>query len=108
MRFCYTVRPEDRDGDGYDIPANALSLNGGAITLAGAAETDAILTHGAVGTSYSGRVDGRASAAHNLRMAVARLRNRVVEFAVDILLNFVSSVRYRMYPVDPEPCSPAN
>ena len=108
IRFCYTVRPEDRDDDGYGIPANALSLNGGAITLAGAAETDAVLTHGAVGTSYSGRVDGRTSAAHNLRMAAARFRNRVVEFAVDILLNFVSSVRYSMYPVDAEPCPPAN
>ena len=108
IRFCYTVRPEDRDDDGYGIPANALSLNGGAIALAGAAETDAVLTHGAVGTSYSGRVDGRESAAQNLRMAAARLRNRVTEFAVDILLNFVPSVSYRTYPVDADPCPQAS
>ncbi len=106
--FCYTVRPEDRDGDGYDIPANALSLNGGAITLAGAAETDAVLTHGAVGTSSFGRVDGRASAAHTLRTAAVRLRNRATELAADLLSNFRSSVSYRTYPVDADPCPQAS
>ena len=108
IRFCYTVRPEDRDSDGYNIPANALSLNGGAITLAGAAETDAVLTHGAVGTPYFGRVDGRASAAHTLRTAVVRLRNRATELVADLLSNFRSSVSYRTYPVDADPCPPAN
>ena len=43
IHFCYTVRQEDEDTDGISIPANALSLNGGAI-------------------SY-GRVNGRLSAA---------------------------------------------
>ena len=108
LRFFYTVRAEDRDGDGIGIPANALSLNGGSITLAGDAETDAVLIHDAVGTFHFGRVDGTASSAHDLRTAAVRLRNRVTEFAADILSNFVSSVRYRTYPVDADPCPPAN
>ena len=108
IRFCYTVQQDDRDSDGIGVPANALSLNGGAITLAGDAETDAVLVHDAVGTHHFGRVDGTASSAHDLRTAAVRLRNRVVEFAADILSNFVSSVRYRTYSVDADPCPPAN
>ena len=61
--FCYTVRQEDRDTDGISIPANALSLNGGAITLAGDAEADAVLNHAAVAAFRYGRVNGKLSAA---------------------------------------------
>ena len=62
--FCYAVQREDRDLDGISIPANALSLNGGArITLAGDAETDAVLSHGASDHSYwRVRVDGGSAA----------------------------------------------
>ena len=108
IRFCYTVQQEDRDSDGISIPANALSLNGGSITLAGDAETDADLIHGAVDFYHFGRVDGRPSAVRSLSKAAARLRNRVTEFVADILLNFVSSVRYRTFPEDADPCPPAN
>ena len=61
--FCYTVRQEDRDTDGISIPANALSLNGGAITLAGDAEADAVLNHAAVAAFRYGKVNGNLSAA---------------------------------------------
>ena len=62
--FCYAVQREDRDLDGISIPGNALSLNGGArITLAGDAETDAVLSHGAYDHSYwRVRVDGGSAA----------------------------------------------
>ena len=59
--FCYTVRREDRDLDGISIPANALSLNGGAITLAGDAETAAVVSHHAHGPSHW-RVNGGSAA----------------------------------------------
>ena len=108
IRFCYTVRQEDRDSDGISIPANALSLNGGTITLADDAETEAVLIHAAVVTHYYGRVNGRPSAVDDLLRAAARLRNRARELATDILLNFVSRVSWREYPVDPDPCPQSN
>ena len=35
LLFRYVVQPEDIDADGFEVPANALSLNGGRIVLAG-------------------------------------------------------------------------
>ena len=35
LGFCYTVQASDRDTDGISIAADALSLNGGSIVLAG-------------------------------------------------------------------------
>ena len=63
LLFCYTVREEDRDTDGVSVPANSLSLNGGAITLAGDAATDAALIHVAVSPHRLGKVNGSLSAA---------------------------------------------
>ena len=60
LYFCYTVQPDDRGNDGISIPADSLSLNGGAITLAGDAETAAVLTHAAVDGYW--RVDGGVTA----------------------------------------------
>ena len=54
--FEYVVQAEDMDGDGIGIPANSLTLNGGAITLAGAPAVVAELTHGPSGPF--GKVDG--------------------------------------------------
>ena len=57
LRFQYTVQPGDRDEDGISIPANALSLNGGTIT-APDGSTQAVLTHEAVASEGSSKVDG--------------------------------------------------
>ena len=61
VSFCYTVQREDHAPDGISIPADALSLNGGAITLAGDVETDAVLSHRAYDHAYWG-VDGGSAA----------------------------------------------
>ena len=47
----------DRDEDGISIPANALSLNGGTITAPDGV-TEAVLTHEAVASEGSIKVDG--------------------------------------------------
>ena len=54
--FEYAVQPNDRDAGGISIPANALRLNGGRITLADGV-TDADLTHAAVGDDIVRKVD---------------------------------------------------
>lgn len=56
--FSYTVQQEDRDADGISIPANALSLKDGAITLSGDPATDAVLTHAAVPADTDRKVRG--------------------------------------------------
>ena len=56
--FSYTVQREDRDADGISIAANALTLNSGAITLAGDAATDAALAHPAVDADPDRKVNG--------------------------------------------------
>lgn len=58
--FEYAVRPEDVDTDGISVPANALSLNGGSMTLAGATGTAADLSHSAVNPDPTRLVDGVA------------------------------------------------
>ena len=60
--FRYVVQAGDTDSDGIAVAANALSLNGGTITLAGGS-TAASLTHDAVAADASRKVDGSASAA---------------------------------------------
>lgn len=56
LRFQYTVMPADLDATGLSIPANAVRLNGGAITdLAGNA---AILEHAVVSDRRLHQVDG--------------------------------------------------
>ena len=61
--FSYTVQAADRDADGISIAANALSLHGGAIRLAGDDATDAVLTHPAVAAGPDRKVDGSRVAA---------------------------------------------
>lgn len=99
--FCYTVRPDDRDRQGLSIPADALSLNGGAITLAGDAGVEVDLASRAVRTPYM--VDGRPSAVDGLIRGAKRVRNRAAEAGAGILSNFVRA-GWREYPVDPDPC----
>ncbi len=59
--FYYLVQPGDLDANGVGIPANALTLNGGTITMAGHAATAADLTHDAIASEQM--VDGSAAAA---------------------------------------------
>ena len=57
LQFSYTVQEDDRDEDGFSIPANALALNGG--TIIGATGTaDADLTYWALPTRGDHKVDG--------------------------------------------------
>ena len=58
--FRYTVQAGDLDADGIAIAANALTLNGGSISLNG---TDAALNHDAVAPSELRKVDGVVPAA---------------------------------------------
>ena len=57
LRFQYTVQAGDRDEDGINIPANALSLNGGTITAPDGA-TEADVTHEAVALGGASKADG--------------------------------------------------
>ena len=56
--FAYVVQSADRDTDGIGIPANAVDLAGGAITLAGSSATRAVLTHDALDDDATRKVDG--------------------------------------------------
>ena len=56
--FTYIVQTSDTDDDGINFPANALSLNGGTITLRGDATTDAVLTHSATAADQARKVEG--------------------------------------------------
>ncbi len=56
LRFSYVVARGDGDSNGLAIPADALRLEGGAIT--DAAGNPAVLAHSAVGDRSTQRVDG--------------------------------------------------
>ena len=55
--FSYAVQAADRDEDGISIPANALLLNGGAVTATDGT-TGADVTHAAVTPVSGGKVNG--------------------------------------------------
>ena len=59
--FTYAVQATDSDTDGISIPANALNLNGGTITLASAPTSAAALGHVAVAPDPARKVAGRGS-----------------------------------------------
>ena len=64
--FMYVVQAGDRDADGFSIAANAMELNGGAIT----APDDTVradLSHGAVRPGAAYKVDGDRSGAPHVR-----------------------------------------
>ena len=58
VMFSYYVQATDADADGISIAANALTLNGGTLTLASDTTTAAALDHGGVGTDDTRKVDG--------------------------------------------------
>jgi len=57
-RYRYYVQASDVDTDGLSIGANALTLNGGTITLLGSSTTNANLDHHAIPDSATHKVDG--------------------------------------------------
>ena len=59
--FTYAVQATDSDTDGVSIPANALNLNGGTITLASDSTAAAALGHVAVAPDPARKVVGRGS-----------------------------------------------
>ena len=61
--FSYIVQTSDLDADGINVPADALSLNGGTITLRDDATTDAVLIHSATATDEARKVDGAKTSA---------------------------------------------
>lgn len=99
LYFCYSVRPEDRDTDGISIPADSLSLNGGTITLAGDAETDAVLTHAAIKDRYA-RVNGTRTQVEVILHKIAKSWKQLI----DGILDFIAPQRVtRSYPAE-TPC----
>ena len=59
LGFTYTVQASDLAPNGIGIVANALSLNGGTISRVSDSTTAASLTHTAVATDATRKVDGR-------------------------------------------------
>jgi len=58
ITFRYVVQADDMDGDGVSIAANALSLDGGSITLQERPAVAASLTHDALEDAPERKVDG--------------------------------------------------
>ena len=56
--FSSTVQASDRDTDGISVPANPLTLNGGAITVPGDPSTEAVLLHAGVDNDAAHKVNG--------------------------------------------------
>ena len=67
VNFGYVVQASDRDSTGIGIAANALSANGGSITLVNAPTVSAVLAHDSLPASASRKVDGRTARAPRVR-----------------------------------------
>ena len=84
--FVYVVQRTDVDTDGISVGANALSANGGSITLPGST-MPAVLAHDSMSADFSRRVDGRRTSIRAGRnhapAVVAPIPARVVEVASD-------------------------
>lgn len=104
LSFCYTVQPDDRDTDGFSIPPNSLSLNGGAITLAGDAETNAVLIHAAVDAGRFGRVNGKPTIVGAVRETIVRTWKQLSDGVLDLIAPYRTTYSY---PSE-TPCPEAN
>ncbi|WP_419858624.1 SwmB domain-containing protein [Candidatus Palauibacter irciniicola] len=67
--FSYTVAAGDADGNGINVPANRLGLNGGAIV--DAAGNAATLSHTAVAPNSNHKVDGGRPTVNSVRVATS-------------------------------------
>ena len=103
LYLCYTVMPEDGDTDGISIPADSLSLNGGAITLAGDAEMDAVLTHAAIRDRYA-KVNGTLTKVEIVRQTIAKSWKQVTDGILDLIAPYRTTYSY---PSE-TPCPEAN
>ena len=63
--FTYTVQATDADPDGISMAADALTLNGGTISLASDTTTAAALSHAALATDDTRKVDGSTDVAEH-------------------------------------------
>ena len=70
MVFTYTVKESDLDADGISVPANPLSLNGGAITVPGDPVTAVTLTHPGIADDSTRKVDGSTVGAPTVQRIV--------------------------------------
>ena len=99
LYFCYSVRPEDSDTDGISLPADSLSLNGGAITLAGDAATEAVLTHLAVADRYA-EVIGTRTRMEVVRQTISEAWKQLTDGILDRIAPYRVT---RSYPAE-TPC----
>lgn len=65
--FTYVVQADDRDADGLGVPASALSLDGGSITLASDSSVEVDVDHDAIADDPSRKVDGAVESAPRIR-----------------------------------------
>ena len=70
--FTYTVKESDLDADGISVPANPLSLNGGAITVPGDPDTAVTLTHPGTADDPTRKVDGSTVVIPTVQLIVVR------------------------------------
>ena len=99
LNFYYRIGADDHDADGISILADSLSLNDGAIKLAGDAETDAVLTHAAVDDRYA-KVIGARTKLEVVRQTISEAWKQLTDGILDRIAPYRST---RSYPAE-TPC----
>ena len=95
FQFEYVVQSSDVDADGYSVPADALSLNGGSIRDADG--NDADLTHAALADSALHKVNGASGVPTVERLYFSRSpasqNTYVVGETIFVVVRFVRAVQ---------------
>ncbi len=99
LNFYYRIGADDHDADGISIPADSLSLNGGTITLAGDAETNAVLTHAAV-EDRDAKVIGTRTKLEVVRQTISEAWKQLTDGILDRIAPYRVT---RSYPAE-TPC----
>ena len=97
ITFYYTVQSDDVDVDGVSVPANAVNLKGGSITLVDHADVAADLSHGAVPDHPNRKVDGSLGAkviSVSMVSSPDRGETYTLGEAVEVALEFDSPVNF--------------
>ena len=96
LDFAYVVQPSDRDSDGIDISASALTLNGGTIKIRGGAtdarlNLDRVFTRGHRGHKVDGTLidqgeedEGEEDEGGGFRNAAPRLTDELQDLELDV------------------------